>query len=75
MARFRPVGMPHTERVMVHNLDSQGSLHLLSISGSTCHFHCSFFLEKVRLSAAERFVVIAALCCCYNGTVAVIAAA
>jgi len=45
--RCRPVGMPHTERVTVHNLDSQGSLHLLSLSGSTSHFHCSFFLEKV----------------------------
>ena len=44
---FRPVGMPHTEQVMVHNLDAHGSLHLLSISGSTSHFHCSFFLEKV----------------------------
>jgi len=58
IAAFRPVGMPHTERVTVHNLDSQGSLHLLSLSGSTSHFHCSFFLEKVR----QKFVDIVAIC-------------
>jgi len=52
--RFRPVGMPHTERVMVHNLDAHGSLHLLSISGSTSHFHCSFFLEKV----CRKFIMV-----------------
>lgn len=44
---FRPVGMPFLEQVVVHNTDSRNDLHLLSISGSTVHFHCSFFQEKV----------------------------
>ena len=43
----RPVGMPYMEKVTVHNPDTQNSLHLLSISGSTLHFHCSFFQDKV----------------------------
>ena len=43
----RPVGMPHMEQVTVHNPDPEISLHLLSISGSTLHFHCSFFQDKV----------------------------
>ena len=45
---FRPLGIPHMEQVTVHNPDSQNSLHLLSISGSSQHFHCSFFQDKVR---------------------------
>ncbi len=36
------------QHVTVHNPDTHNSLHLLSISGSTLHFHCSFFSEKVR---------------------------
>lgn len=44
---FRPVGMPHMEQVTVHNPDPHTNLHLLSISGSTLHFHCSFFQDKV----------------------------
>ncbi|KAI0212835.1 transmembrane protein 131 [Lamellibrachia satsuma] len=40
------VGMPHMEQVTVHNPDTQNSLHLFSISGSTLHFHCSFFQHK-----------------------------
>ncbi|XP_048778429.1 transmembrane protein 131-like isoform X3 [Ostrea edulis] len=43
----RPVGMPFLEQVVVHNTDNRNDLHLLSISGSTVHFHCSFFQEKV----------------------------
>ncbi|XP_061164811.1 transmembrane protein 131-like isoform X1 [Saccostrea echinata] len=43
----RPVGMPFMEQVVVHNTDSRNDLHLLSISGSTVHFHCSFFQEKI----------------------------
>ena len=35
------------EQVLVQNTDSRSDLHLLSISGSTVHFHCSFFHEKV----------------------------
>ncbi|XP_070197652.1 transmembrane protein 131-like isoform X2 [Littorina saxatilis] len=42
----QPVGMPRMEKVIVQNTDSKNSLHLLSISGSTNHFHCSFFQDK-----------------------------
>ncbi|XP_067136144.1 transmembrane protein 131 isoform X2 [Centruroides vittatus] len=42
-----PVGMPHMEHVVVRNLSPDTSIHMLSISGSTRHFHCSFFQEKV----------------------------
>ncbi|KAK2170432.1 hypothetical protein LSH36_3g30072 [Paralvinella palmiformis] len=42
----QPVGMPHMQQVTVQNLDPDKSLHLLSISGSTQHFHCSFFQDK-----------------------------
>ncbi|GAB1597873.1 transmembrane protein 131-like isoform X1 [Argonauta hians] len=42
-----PVGMPHLQQVSVHNADTKTSLHLLSISGSTAHFHCSFFQDKM----------------------------
>ncbi|KAL5012217.1 hypothetical protein ScPMuIL_010768 [Solemya velum] len=42
----QPVGMPRMERVLVQNTDTKNSLHLLSISGSTMHFHCSFFHDK-----------------------------
>ena len=44
---FRPVGMPIMQQVLVQNTDTKNSLHLLSISGSTVHFHCSFFQDKV----------------------------
>ncbi|GFN80733.1 transmembrane protein 131-like isoform x2 [Plakobranchus ocellatus] len=43
----QPVGMPRMEKVVVQNNDLKRSLHLLSISGSTAHFHCSFFQDKV----------------------------
>ncbi|XP_071088410.1 transmembrane protein 131-like isoform X1 [Haliotis cracherodii] len=43
----QPVGMPRMERVIVQNNDPKNSLHLLSISGSTVHFHCSFFQDKI----------------------------
>ena len=39
--------MPQMQHVTVHNPDTHNSLHLLSISGSTLHFHCSFFQDKV----------------------------
>ncbi|XP_076446798.1 transmembrane protein 131-like isoform X2 [Babylonia areolata] len=42
----QPVGMPRLEKVIVQNTDMKNSLHLLSISGSTVHFHCSFFQDK-----------------------------
>ncbi|WAQ99558.1 TM131-like protein [Mya arenaria] len=43
----QPVGMPRMEQVTVHNTDGKNNLHLLSISGSTAHFHCSFFQDKI----------------------------
>ncbi|XP_005095325.1 transmembrane protein 131 isoform X2 [Aplysia californica] len=43
----QPVGMPRMEKVIVQNNDPKHSLHLLSISGSTVHFHCSFFQDKI----------------------------
>ncbi|RUS80317.1 hypothetical protein EGW08_011918, partial [Elysia chlorotica] len=43
----QPVGMPRMEKVVVQNMDPRRSVHLYSISGSTTHFHCSFFQEKV----------------------------
>ncbi|XP_064610189.1 transmembrane protein 131-like isoform X2 [Liolophura sinensis] len=42
----QPVGMPRMEQVTVQNLDNKNNLYLLSISGSTVHFHCSFFQDK-----------------------------
>ncbi|XP_014681802.1 PREDICTED: transmembrane protein 131-like, partial [Priapulus caudatus] len=42
-----PVGMPHLERVLVQNPSSENSVTLYSISGSTVHFQCSFFEDKV----------------------------
>ncbi|KAK0064719.1 transmembrane protein 131 [Biomphalaria pfeifferi] len=43
----QPVGMPRMEKVFIQNNDPRHSLHLLSISGSTVHFHCSFFQDKI----------------------------
>lgn len=43
----QPVGMPRMEQVTVRNTDRKNNLHLLSISGSTAHFHCSFFQDKI----------------------------
>ncbi|KAK6172925.1 hypothetical protein SNE40_016488 [Patella caerulea] len=43
----QPVGMPRMEKVTVQNTDTKNMLHLVSISGSTVHFHCSFFQDKV----------------------------
>ncbi|KAL3880716.1 hypothetical protein ACJMK2_032934, partial [Sinanodonta woodiana] len=43
----QPVGMPRMEQVVVQNTDAKNNLHLLSISGSTVHFHCSFFQDKI----------------------------
>lgn len=41
------VGMPHMKSVVIKNLSPDTSIHMLSISGNTLHFHCSFFQEKV----------------------------
>ena len=51
----RPVGMPRMEKVTVHNADTDNNLHLLSISGSTQHFHCSFFQDKVGIVKPSYF--------------------
>ncbi|XP_067948178.1 transmembrane protein 131-like [Watersipora subatra] len=41
------VGMPSLRRITVTNRLDGENIHLLSISGSTAHFHCSFFKEKI----------------------------
>ena len=47
---FRPIGLPVLRKVRVHNLNAQSSIQMLSISGNTIHFHCSFFTDKVNQS-------------------------
>ena len=47
MSLFRPVGIPILRKVRVLNLNAQNSIQMLSISGNTIHFHCSFFADKV----------------------------
>ncbi|XP_041456206.1 transmembrane protein 131-like isoform X2 [Lytechinus variegatus] len=41
------VGMPEIRTVRVFNPHHENMLRMLSISGTTPHFHCSFFQEKV----------------------------
>merc|ERR1712079_393873 len=43
----QPIGLPVLRKVRVHNLNAQSSIQMLSISGNTIHFHCSFFTDKV----------------------------
>ena len=43
----RPLGLPVLRKVRVHNVNGQSSIQMLSISGNTIHFHCSFFADKV----------------------------
>lgn len=45
---YRPLGVPHLEKVTLHNVHSNRSIDMTSISGSTVHFHSSFFEDKVR---------------------------
>lgn len=40
------LSMPVRRRVVVKNLSPESSIEMLSISGSTVNFHCSFFQEK-----------------------------
>ncbi|XP_037086689.1 transmembrane protein 131-like [Pollicipes pollicipes] len=42
-----PLGMPHVERVIIYNPSAEHTISMLSISGSTVHFHCTFFQEKM----------------------------
>ena len=44
---FRSVGMPSIRTVSVLNPHTEQNLQLQSISGSTVHFHASFFQSKV----------------------------
>lgn len=44
---YRPLGVPHLEKVTLFNIDSNKSIDMTSISGSTVHFHSSFFEDKV----------------------------
>ncbi|XP_033217734.1 transmembrane protein 131 isoform X2 [Belonocnema kinseyi] len=41
------LGVPHQEIVTLFNKDDNKTIHLSSISGSTQHFHSSFFQDKV----------------------------
>ena len=43
----QPIGLPVLRKVTVFNLNAQSSIQMLSISGNTIHFHCSFFADKV----------------------------
>ncbi|XP_043267121.1 transmembrane protein 131 [Venturia canescens] len=43
----RQLGIPHQETVTLFNRDGNRTIHLSSISGSTQHFHSSFFQDKV----------------------------
>ncbi|XP_076294204.1 transmembrane protein 131 [Lasioglossum baleicum] len=43
----RQLGIPHQETVILFNKDHNKTIHLLSISGNTRHFHSSFFRSKV----------------------------
>ena len=65
--------MPRMEKVIVQNTDTKNSLHLLSISGSTVHFHCSFFQDKVSTSVIMFvaclyviFVLFVCVCVCVS---------
>jgi hypothetical protein len=40
------LGVPHLEKVTLFNVDSNKSIDMTSISGSTVHFHSSFFEDK-----------------------------
>ena len=46
---FRPIGVPGLHKVTIHNINSHSSIQMLSISGNTIHFHCSFFEDKVSI--------------------------
>uniref|UniRef100_A0A0C9S2V7 TMEM131 protein n=1 Tax=Fopius arisanus TaxID=64838 RepID=A0A0C9S2V7_9HYME len=43
----RQLGVPHKKTVTLLNRDANRTIHLTSISGSTQHFHSSFFQDKV----------------------------
>merc|ERR1711892_305396 len=43
----QPIGVPGLRKVTIHNINGHSSIQMLSISGNTIHFHCSFFDDKV----------------------------
>lgn len=43
----RHLGIPHHERVTLFNVNNNKTIHMSSISGSTVHFHSSFFEDKI----------------------------
>ncbi|XP_040568434.1 transmembrane protein 131 isoform X1 [Lepeophtheirus salmonis] len=43
----QPIGVPVLRKVRIHNLNAESSIQMLSVSGNTIHFHCSFFAAKV----------------------------
>lgn len=46
--------MPHLEKVTLHNVHKNRSIDMTSISGSTVHFHSSFFEDKVLSLLSEN---------------------
>lgn len=53
---FRQLGIPHQETVILFNRDHNKTIHLLSISGNTRHFHSSFFRNKVSFFMIQIFM-------------------
>ena len=53
----RPIGVPLLRKVTIHNINGHSSIQMLSISGNTIHFHCSFFNDKVSLSEMRKWTV------------------
>ena len=55
--------MPRVKTVTIQNPTMEQSLQLQSISGSTVHFHASFFRSKVSLYDDELLCY--GLCVCF----------
>lgn len=60
---FRPLGVPHLEKVTLFNTDKNKTIDMTSISGSTVHFHSSFFEDKVSI---KTFILIKKKCLVYT---------
>ena len=52
---LRSVGMPSIRTVAIINPHTEQTLQLQSLSGSTVHFHASFFQSKVSGDADTKF--------------------
>ncbi|KAF6036310.1 TMEM131 [Bugula neritina] len=50
----QPVGVPSLKHVTVVNTHETDNIQLLSISGKTRHFHCSFFRDKTEFYPPVR---------------------